>query len=209
MRDKNWYCSSFSLLFHGLFFFLDLIASVNYNDCLYFNDFLQLEQMGLEIQDVDSTTKASFTSRHLAYQAELKRLTQEFQIAKNETQIQMYDSSDFDELTTSGISNQQQRRLLDNSERIERTGNRLTEGYRTILETEQIGANVLQDLSAQRETLQKSRSRLREANEDLRQSSRIMNSMLMRSIRERAVLFGVIIIFILVVCSTFYYAVIH
>lgn len=165
--------------------------------------------MGLEIQDVDSTTKASFVSRLNAYQAELKRLTQEFQNAKNETQIQMYDSSDFDELTTSGVSNQQQRRLLDNSERIERTGNRLADGYRTILETEQIGANVLQDLSAQRETLQKSRSRIREANEDLRQSSRIMNSMIMRSLRERAVLFGVVTVFIVVVCSTFYYAVKH
>lgn len=165
--------------------------------------------MGLEIQDVDSTTKASFVSRLNAYQAELKRLTQEFQNAKNETQIQMYDSSDFDELTTSGVSNQQQRRLLDNSERIERTGNRLADGYRTILETEQIGANVLQDLSAQRETLQKSRSRIREANEDLRQSSRIMNSMIMRSLRERAVLFGVVTVFIIFICSTFYYAVKH
>lgn len=165
--------------------------------------------MGLEIQDVDSTTKASLTSRLNCYQAELKRLNQEFQNAKNETQIHMYDSSDFDELTTSGITSEQQRRLLDNSERIERTGNRLTEGYKTILETEQIGASVLQDLSSQRETLQKSRSRLREANEDLRQSSRIMNSMIMRSLRERAVLFGVITVFIVVVCSTFYYVVFH
>lgn len=165
--------------------------------------------MGLEIQDVDSATKNSFTSRLNCYQAELKRLTQEFLNAKNETQIHMYDSSDFDELTTSGISNGQQRRLLDNSERIERTGNRLTEGYKTILETEQIGASVLEDLSSQRETLQKSRSRLREANEDLRQSSRIMNSMIMRSLRERALLFGVITIFIVVVISTFYYAVTH
>lgn len=165
--------------------------------------------MGLEIQDVDSTTKASLTSRLNCYQAELKRLNQEFQNAKNETQIHMYDSSDFDELTTSGITSEQQRRLLDNSERIERTGNRLTEGYKTILETERIGATVLQDLSSQRETLQKSRSRLREANEDLRQSSRIMNSMIMRSLRERAVLFGVITIFIVVVCSTFYYVVFH
>lgn len=165
--------------------------------------------MGLEIQDVDSTTKTSLTSRLNCYQAELKRLNQEFQNAKNETQIHMYDSSDFDELTTSGITSEQQRRLLDNSERIERTGNRLTEGYKTILETERIGATVLQDLSSQRETLQKSRSRLREANEDLRQSSRIMNSMIMRSLRERAVLFGVITIFIVVVCSTFYYVVFH
>lgn len=165
--------------------------------------------MGLEIQDVDSTTKASFQSRLNCYQAELKRLTQEFQNAKNETHVQMYDSSDFDELTSSGINSQQQRRLLDNSERIERTGNRLTEGYKTILETEQIGNAVLQDLSSQRESIKNSRSRLREANEDLRQSSRIMNSMIMRSLRERAVLVGVIAIFVVVVLSTFYYSVTH
>lgn len=197
MKAKNWYDFHFCLP----------AKFISNNFCRLFS--FQLEQMGLEIQDVDSTTKSNFVSRLNCYQAELKRLTQEFQNAKSETQIQMYDSSDFDELTTSGISGQQQRRLLDNSERIERTGNRLADGYRTILETEQIGASVLQDLSSQRETLQKSRSRLREANEDLRQSSRIMNSMIMRSLRERAVLFGVVTIFIVVVCSTFYYAVTH
>lgn len=190
-----------------LFFIFLCRFHLNLNNFQFYR--LQLEQMGLEVQDVDSTIKSNFVSRLNCYQAELKRLTQEFQNAKNETQIQMYDSSDFDELTTSGMNNQQQRRLLDNSERIERTGNRLAEGYRTILETEQIGASVLQDLSSQRETIKKSRSRLREANEDLRQSSRIMNSMIMRSLRERAVLFGVVTIFIVVVCSTFYYAVTH
>lgn len=120
----------------------------------------QLEQMDLEIQSQDSSVKSSLTGRLNCYHAELKRLRQEFQIAKNETQVQLYDSSDFDELTTSGISGEQQRRLLDNSERIERTGNRLTEGYRTILETEQIGSTVLKDLAGQREVLQKSRSRV-------------------------------------------------
>lgn len=163
--------------------------------------------MGLEIQDVDATAKVNFTSRLKCYEAELKRLMQEFQNAKNDAQTHMYDSSDFDELTTSGISSEQQRRLLDNSERIERTGNRLTDGYRIVVEAEQIGATVLQDLSSQRETLQKSRNRLRETNEDLRQSSRIMNSMIMRSIRERAVLFGVIAVFIIVIFSTIYYSV--
>lgn len=165
--------------------------------------------MGLEIQTVDSTIKASLTARFNAYQAELRRLTQEFQNAKTETQIPMYDSSDFDELTTSAISSEQSRRLLDNSERIERTGNRLTEGYRTILETESIGASVLQDLASQRETITKTRSRLREADEDLRQSSRIMNSMIMRSLRERAVLFGVVVIFVVVLFSTIYYSIAH
>lgn len=116
--------------------------------------------MGLEIRDADTNTKASLTSRLNCYHAELKRLKQEFQNAKSETHVNLYDSSDFDELTTSGMSGDQQRRLLDNSERIERTGNRLTDGYRTILETERLGASVLQDLSSQREGIRKTRSRV-------------------------------------------------
>lgn len=58
-------------------------------------------------------------------------------------------------------ANEQHRKLLDNTERLERTGKTLTEGYRVVLETEQIGAAVLQDLSVQRETIQRSRGRVR------------------------------------------------
>lgn len=116
--------------------------------------------MGLEIRDADASTKASLTSRLNCYHAELKRLKQEFYNAKSETHVNLYDSSDFDELTTGGMSGEQKRQLLDNSERIERTGNRLTEGYRTVLETERLGTSVLQDLSSQREAIRKTRSRV-------------------------------------------------
>lgn len=119
---------------------------------------VQLEQMTLEISATESSQKSSLSSRLNCYQAELKRLKQEFSIAKNEVQVQLYDSSDFDDM--SGMNEQQKQRLLDNSERIERTGNRLAEGYRTILETESIGADVLRDLSSQREGIERSRNRV-------------------------------------------------
>nr|CAD7446524.1 unnamed protein product [Timema bartmani] len=66
-----------------------------------------------------------------------------------------------DDLYGAGVSmkEEQKLRLLDNSERIERTGHHLNAGYRIILETEEIGSQVLQDLHSQRETIQKSRSR--------------------------------------------------
>lgn len=114
--------------------------------------------MTLEIGGADSSQKSSLLSRLNCYQAELKRLKQEFVNAKNDIQVLLYDSSDFDD--TSGLNEQQKQRLLDNSERIERTGNRLEEGYRTILETEQIGADVLRDLSGQREGIERSRARV-------------------------------------------------
>lgn len=117
----------------------------------------------MEIRDANSNNKSGLTNRLNCYQAELKRLKQEFVNAKNnrsDTAITLYESTDYDNFGDS-INDEQQRRLLDNSERIERTGNRLADGYRTILESETIGATVLQDLSEQREKIQRSRSRVR------------------------------------------------
>lgn len=115
--------------------------------------------MGLEIHETDRNNKSSVTARLNCYQAEFKRLKQELQNTKGESEITC-EYSDFDDYTTSGITSDQKRRLLDNLERIERTGNFLNEGARTIIETEHLGAAVLQDLATQREALQKTRSRV-------------------------------------------------
>ena len=57
-------------------------------------------------------------------------------------------------------SRTQRSRLLDNTERLERSGKRLEDGYRTCIETEQIGSQVLEDLHSQRQTIQRSRDRV-------------------------------------------------
>lgn len=59
------------------------------------------------------------------------------------------------------LNEEQRQRLLDTSERLERTGRDLTSGYQILLETEEIGSQVLRDLSEQRETIHKSRARVR------------------------------------------------
>lgn len=123
-----------------------------------------LEQIGLEIRDIPQANRPGYTSRLNCYQAEWKRLQQEFTNAKRDRSSSNkgasggYDSVDeFDEI---GIQEDQKRRLLDNSERLERTGNYLKDSYRVVLETEQIGTQVLQDLSEQRETIQRARGRV-------------------------------------------------
>jgi hypothetical protein len=59
-----------------------------------------------------------------------------------------------------GGHDEQKQRLLDNTERVERTGRQLSAGYRIALETEEIGTEVLRDLHSQRETIQRTRSRV-------------------------------------------------
>ncbi|XP_065159900.1 vesicle transport through interaction with t-SNAREs homolog 1A [Atheta coriaria] len=147
-----------------------------------------LEQMDLEVREVDTNKRQRCRTKLDCYRAELKRLTLEYIKARSIKQVGYESAEDLNDVR---IASDQKQRLLENSERIERTGKRLEEGYRVALETQEIGNKVLHDLHGQRETIQRSRNRLRETNEDLSRSSRIMNSMLMRAIQQRIVLYTV------------------
>ena len=166
-----------------------------------------LEQIGLEIRDIPAANRSGYTSRLNCYQAEWKRLQQEFSNAKAARPKAGGYGAESDEFDEIGIQEDQKRRLLDNSERLERTGNHLKDSYRVVLETEQIGTQVLQDLSDQRETIQRARGRLRETDAELGRSSRLLNSMMMRALREKIVLISVAIALFLVLFLSVYFSV--
>ncbi|XP_017841032.1 vesicle transport through interaction with t-SNAREs homolog 1A [Drosophila busckii] len=159
-----------------------------------------LEQMQLEVRELKSTERERFQGKLQVAGAELKRLHTEYKQTKDKWRSNALTTTDLsinlDDDEDVSISNDQRQRLLDNSERIERTGNRLTEGYRIAVETEALGAQVLSDLHHQRETLQGARSRLRETNAELGRASRTLNTMVLRALREKVVLYGVGICFV-------------
>ncbi|XP_045774718.1 vesicle transport through interaction with t-SNAREs homolog 1A [Maniola jurtina] len=138
-----------------------------------------LEQLELEYRGSGSG------SRVAAYRAELQRVREEYRSVASNNATYNIDPDEYEDWS---MVNEQRQRLLDNTETLERTGKTLTEGYRVVLETEQIGAAVLNDLSSQRETIQRSRGRLRETDEQLNRSSRLMNNMVMRALQERFIL---------------------
>jgi vesicle transport through interaction with t-SNAREs 1 len=163
-----------------------------------------LEQIGLEIRDAPAATRTGLKARLDCYQAELKRLQQDFTNAKNAKPPGDESLDEFEEIGI--LQEDQKRRLLDNSEKLERTGKHLNEGYRIVLETQEIGTQVLQDLSQQRETITRTRSRLREVDADLGRSSRLMNSMIMRKLREKFVLVCVGVVFLVAVSMSIYFS---
>ena len=82
----------------------------------------------------------------------------------------------------------------------------MTEAYRVAIEAEQTGTSILNNLSNQREGIQRSRNRLRETNADLGRSARVMNSMIMRGLRDKFVLYIVGLVFVLGVTLTLYFS---
>lgn len=116
--------------------------------------------MELEVVEIAPSQRQWCKSKLDCYRAELKRLTLEFSKAKATKQNALSGYDSVDEYSDVRLPEEQKQRLLDNSEKIERAGKKLEDGYRIVLETQEIGANVLQDLDHQRETIQKSRSRV-------------------------------------------------
>lgn len=57
-------------------------------------------------------------------------------------------------------SEDQRTRLLENTERLDRSSKRLEDGYKMTLETQQIGNEIMDDLARDRETIVRARERV-------------------------------------------------
>ncbi|XP_075219064.1 vesicle transport through interaction with t-SNAREs 1a [Lycorma delicatula] len=173
-----------------------------------------LEQMGLEVHDMKQCDQPKMKTRLESYRAELRRLEHEFSKAKinfierDGDAGMSYRSDVSDSLYSQHVSlnEEQKQRLLDNSERIERAGKNLIAGYQVLLETEDVGNQVLRDLHSQRETIQRARNRLRDTDAELNRSTRIINGMIARSLQHRFILSAISIVFCLAVISTIYFS---
>ncbi|XP_043493114.1 vesicle transport through interaction with t-SNAREs homolog 1A [Polistes fuscatus] len=163
-----------------------------------------LEQMELEVRGMSGNARDRLRGRVESHRAELKRLTQEFHSAKRPKE----DSIDIavEESWENNVTEDQKKRLLDASDRIDRTGRSLQNGYRMVLETEEIGSQVLKDLHDQRETIQRGRGRLRDTDAELGRGSRLLSGMIIRSLQQRLILVVIALALIIATCFVVYYS---
>lgn len=101
----------------------------------------------------------------------------------------------------------QQQTLINNTETLERSSRKIRDAYHVAVETEQIGADVLQDLSRQRETINRARDRLREGDIDLSRSNQIASNMLHRIIQSRLILLILFFVLMILLLVFIYYAI--
>ncbi|VDN35114.1 unnamed protein product [Gongylonema pulchrum] len=122
--------------------------------------------------------RSKYELRTRSYRNDKKQLERELDKAVH----RLKDNADRDELMAydNEISLNQQDQLIENTERLERTSRRLQDTYRMVIETEQIGAEVLGDLNSQRETITRARERMRQADTDLNRSHKVLSLMIRR-----------------------------
>ncbi|KAM6951226.1 vesicle transport through interaction with t-SNAREs homolog 1A isoform 1-T1 [Aplochiton taeniatus] len=168
-----------------------------------------LEQMDLEVREIPIQSRGMYNSRLKSYKQEMDKLEKDFKRSR----IAYSDEVRNELLGADGGSSENQliklreerAHLLDNTEKLERSSRRLEAGYQIAVETEQVGQEILSNLSTDREKIQKARERLRETDANLGKSSRILTGMLRRIIQNRVLVFilGAIIVLTIVLAIYF------
>lgn len=165
-----------------------------------------IEQMDLEINDNNEKRSLEQKEKYVhilsSFKTELNNLKTEFnnQVKNvNMTNIPLdtepNEYSSFSELYNIGKQNESVMINMNKS---------LDKSYKMVLETEEAGNVILEDLYGQRETIQKSRERLRVANDNLGKSSRVVGKMTKHLIQNRFILFGMFLVVIFFLTFIFY-----
>lgn len=90
----------------------------------------------------------------------------------------------------------QRQRLLSGTERLADSSRRLQDSHRVALETESIGANILNDLHAQRQQIVHTRDTLLEADGYIDRASRTLKGMARRMATNRMITAAIILILV-------------
>nr|XP_042895961.1 vesicle transport through interaction with t-SNAREs homolog 1A isoform X2 [Parasteatoda tepidariorum] len=163
-----------------------------------------LEQMDLEVKGMPPPSRQKYEIRLKSYVAELSLLDKELKARLNPRD----ENALRDELFEGDyVRDDQKQCLLDNTERLERSSRQLEGGYKLAIEAEQMGAQILTDLSSQRETISKSKSRMQETNYDLSRSSRIVNGMIRGMKQQKIILYAVAAVILLTVILSIYFTI--
>ncbi|KAB2002016.1 hypothetical protein ERO13_D11G035500v2 [Gossypium hirsutum] len=165
-----------------------------------------IRKMDLEARSLQPSIKATLLAKLREYKHYLNNL---------KTDVKRITSTDTnqaarDELLESGIdgtmtvSADQKGRLLMSTERLNQSTDRIKESRRTMLETEELGVSILQDLHQQRQSLLHAHSTLHAVDDNISKSKKILTTISRRINKNKLILSSIIGALILAILIILY-----
>ncbi|KAG2702416.1 hypothetical protein I3843_06G082600 [Carya illinoinensis] len=153
-----------------------------------------IRKMDLEARSLQPSAKAALLAKLREYKSDLNKLKREFKrIASSNA-----DQASREDLLESGMagahmaSADQRERMAMSVERLNQSSDKIMESRRTMLETEEIGVSILQDLHQQRETLLHSHQKLHGVDDAIDKSKKVLTAMSRRMTKNKWIIFSII-----------------
>ncbi|KAK6921982.1 Vesicle transport v-SNARE, N-terminal [Dillenia turbinata] len=170
-----------------------------------------IRKMDLEARSLQPSLKATFLAKLREYKADLNKLKREFKKVTSKD----INQAAREELMEAGLTDahmapaNQRDRLLMSTERLNQSSETLKESRRTVLETEQLGVSILEDLHQQRETLLHSHNKLHGVDDAIDKSKKILTSMSRMITRNKWILGSIIAALVLAILLILYVKLFH
>ncbi|KAK9996128.1 hypothetical protein SO802_020814 [Lithocarpus litseifolius] len=170
-----------------------------------------LQKMDLEARSLSPSAKATLL-------AKLREYKTDFNSLKNESKRLTSANANLaarDQLLESGmadallVSNDQRGRLLMTTERLNQSTDRIKESRRTMLETEELGVSILQNLHQQRQSLLHANNTIHGVDDNVSRSKKILTSMSRRMSRNKCIIGCIVAILVLAIIFILYFKLIH
>ncbi|KAK4763721.1 hypothetical protein SAY87_013159 [Trapa incisa] len=170
-----------------------------------------IRKMDLEARSLQPSVKAVLLAKLREYKSDLNNLKKELKrvSSPNATQASREELLESGMADTHLASANQRERLAFSTERLNESSEKIMESRRTMLETEELGVSILQDLHQQRQTLLHAHEKLHGVDDAIDKSKRILNIMSRRMTKNKWILGSVIGALILAIIFILYYKLSH
>ncbi|KAI4335964.1 hypothetical protein L6164_014553 [Bauhinia variegata] len=166
-----------------------------------------IRKMDLEARTLPPNVKATLLAKLREYKTDLNNVKNEFKRIKSTNA----NVAARDELLESGnaekqmVSSDQRGRLLASTERLNQSTDRIKQSRQTMLETEELGVSILQDLHQQRQSLLHAHKTIQGVDDNISKSKKILTTMSRRMSRNKWIIGSVITALVLTIILILYF----
>ncbi|KAK6123049.1 hypothetical protein DH2020_043201 [Rehmannia glutinosa] len=170
-----------------------------------------IRKMDLEARSLPPSMKATLLAKLREYKTDLNNLKTE---VKRITSANVNQAAR-DELLESGmadtrmVSSDQRGRLMMSTEKLDKSGERIRESRKTMLETEELGVSILHDLHQQRQSLLHAHNTLHGVDDNISRSKKILTNMSRRMSRNKWIIGTIITVLVISIILILYFKLTH
>ncbi|POO03479.1 Vesicle transport V-snare [Trema orientale] len=170
-----------------------------------------IRKMDLEARSLQPSVKAVLLAKLREYKSDLNQLKREFKrvTSPNANQASREELLESGNANVHSASAEQRERMAMSVERLNESSDRITESRRTILETEELGISILQDLHQQRETLLHSHKKLHGVDDAIDKSKKVLTAMSRRMTKHKWIIGSTIGALIFAILLILYFKLFH
>ncbi|KAK9141971.1 hypothetical protein Syun_011371 [Stephania yunnanensis] len=168
-----------------------------------------IRKMDLEARSLQPSIKAGLLAKLREYKSDLNNLKSEVKRMTSNNQAARDELLESGMADTMMVSADQRGRLMMSTERLNQSSERIKESRKTMLETEELGVSILQDLHGQRQSLLHAHNNLHGVDDNIGKSRKILTAMSRRMDRNKWIVGFVIAVLVVAIILILYFKLRH